>query len=64
MLNVADGKYIFTENAEMVAAVAEETYLQELCAELSGKTEDIIDEYEEIRGLVWSIEALRWTAPA
>ena len=42
MLNVADGKYIFTENAEMVAAVAEETYLQELCAELSGKTEDII----------------------
>ena len=46
MVNVANGQYIFTENAELVATVAEEAYIQELCASLNGKKEDISDYVE------------------
>ena len=40
MVNVADGQYIFTAEEEKKATVAEETYIQELCSELAGETEN------------------------
>lgn len=41
MVNVRDGQYIFHEDSEKMATVAEEEYIQNLCAELSDKAEDV-----------------------
>ncbi len=49
MVNVNNGQYIFNENPELVATVAEETYIQELCAALVGQTEDISDHIEYVK---------------
>ena len=46
MVNVNNGQYIFNENAELVTTVAEEPYIQALCAALAGKTEDVNDYVE------------------
>ncbi len=40
MLNAKDGSYIFAEDPEKTATVAEEAYLQELVAKVSGATAD------------------------
>ncbi|MBD5517031.1 MAG: methyl-accepting chemotaxis protein [Lachnospiraceae bacterium] len=40
MVNVGNGQYIFCEDAEKVAAEAEEEYIRTLCAQYSGKTEN------------------------
>ena len=40
MINAVNGQYIFTENAELVAAVAEEAHIQNLCNTFAGKTEN------------------------
>jgi len=40
MINVADMKYIFSEDEEKKATVAEEKYIIDLCEELAGQTED------------------------
>lgn len=40
MVNSNDGQYIFAEDAEKMATVAEESYIQELCSSLKGGTED------------------------
>ena len=49
MINAVNGQYIFTENAELVATEAEETYIKELCSELSGKKEDVSDYVEYVK---------------
>ena len=41
MVNLANGQYIFAEDSEKIATVAEEVYIQNLCAELSGASEDV-----------------------
>ncbi len=41
MVNVADGQYIFAEDPEKMATVAEEAYIQDLCAKLNGTPEDV-----------------------
>ncbi len=40
MVNIRDGQYIFTEDSEKVATVAEEEYIQAVCERLAGSTED------------------------
>lgn len=42
MVNVANGQYIFCEDTEKVAAEAEEEYIQTLCGQYSGSTENSI----------------------
>ena len=41
MVNSNDGKYIFVENEELVATVAEEEHIQALCQKLQGTESDI-----------------------
>ncbi len=41
MVNSNDGQYIFAEEPEKTATVAEEKYIQDLCAELKGGAEDV-----------------------
>lgn len=40
MVNVKDSQYIFTKEEGKVATVAEEGYIQDLCAKLNGQKED------------------------
>ena len=49
MVNQLDGKYIFVEDVEKKATVAEESYIQELCSQLKGSTEDKTGYIEYVR---------------
>ena len=49
MLNARDGKYIFTDDADKLATVAEETYYQDIFAKTAEATEDIEGHFEYIK---------------
>ena len=41
MVSAKDGKYIFTPDQEKISTVAEEAYIQELCAQVAGSAENV-----------------------
>ncbi len=49
MVNAGDGKFIFNQDSEKVATVAEESYITQLCAQYAGTAENVCGyvEYSE-----------------
>lgn len=50
MVNVSDGHYVFHEDKDLIATAAEEDYIQKICAEVAGKTEDTFGKIEYTKG--------------
>lgn len=62
MVNVKNGQYIFVDDAEKVATVAEEAYIQQLCSQLSTSAEDTGGIMEHRKGATDYISSYRYMA--
>lgn len=62
MVNVKNGQYIFVDDTEKVATVAEEAYIQQLCSQLSTSAEDTGGIIEHREGDTDYISSYRYMA--